>query len=178
MLHLVTAATVLVILLGGLPARDRLSFWIPDFDNIRDSIRAGLFSSLLTFAFIRSTQTNDNDLIDIAKTQKKRIGPELIGYARDLAERKGLDPDLVEAVILTESIQRPRWFHRLEFMKGAVFRKGTLGHSRLKKPSSNGRETGSSISSDQTQEHFFGDSIAIGIVIHDWDFEVVLPSAQ
>ena len=133
-LHLVTAAVVVAVLFGGLLARDSLSYWVPDFESIRDSIWAGLFSSLLTFAFIRSTQTRDNDLLNVVETQKKRIGPEMIDYARKSAERKGLDPDLVEAVILTESIQRPRWFRRLEFMKGIVFRKGTYGIMQVQSP--------------------------------------------
>ena len=133
-LHLLTAVTVVALLIGGLLIRDHLSYWIPDFESIRESIWAGLFSSLLAFAFIRSTQARDNDLIDVVKTQKKRIGTELIGYARDSAERKGLDPDLVETVILTESIQRPRWFRRLEFVKGVVFRKGTYGIMQVQSP--------------------------------------------
>lgn len=133
-LHLVTAAAVVAVLIGGVLLRAHLSYWIPDFESIRDSVWAGLVSSLLTFAFIRSTQTQDNDLIGIIDTQKKRIGPELIDYARESAQRKGLDPDLVETVILTESIQRPRWFRRLEFVKGIVFRKGTYGIMQVQSP--------------------------------------------
>ena len=59
--------------------------------------------------------------------QRQRVGPELIWYARQLARERNLDPDLVETTILTESIQRPRWFRRLERLKGIVFRKGTYG---------------------------------------------------
>ena len=58
----------------------------------------------------------------------------MIDYARESAAREGLDPDLVETVILIEAIQRPRWFRRLEFMKGIIFRKGTYGIMQVQSP--------------------------------------------
>ena len=126
-LHLATAAIVAACLTVGALIKTRLSDWIPDFESIRDAVWAGLIGSLLAFAFMRSTRVLEGTLADIVQDQRRRIGPALLEYARDLALHNGLDAELVETVILTESIERPRWFRRLERIKGIVFRRGTYG---------------------------------------------------
>lgn len=126
-LHLMTAVAVAACLIGTAMLREHLASWVPDFATIRDAIWAGLIASLLAFAFIRWTRASESNLAEVVMAQRQRVGPELIWYARQLAMERSLDPDLVETTILTESIQRPRWFRRLERLKGIVFRKGTYG---------------------------------------------------
>ena len=126
-LHLMTVMTVAACLIGAAMLREHLSSWVPDFESIRDAIWAGLIASMLAFAFMHWTRAPEQTLADVVRVQRQRVGPELIAYARGLARERNLDPDLVETTILTESIQRPRWFRRLERMKGIVFPKGTYG---------------------------------------------------
>lgn len=126
-LHLTTVVAVAACLIGTARLREHLSSWVPDFETIRDAIWAGLIASLLAFAFIRWTRASESNIADVVMAQRQRVGPELIWYARQLARERNLDPDLVETTILTESIQRPRWFRRLERLKGIVFRGGTYG---------------------------------------------------
>lgn len=126
-LHLTTVVAIAACLIGTAMLREHLSSWVPDFETIRDAIWAGLIASLLAFAFIRWTRASESNIADVVMAQRQRVGPELIWYARQLARERNLDPDLVETTILTESIQRPRWFRRLERLKGIVFRRGTYG---------------------------------------------------
>ena len=133
-LHLTTVVAVAACLIGTAMLREHYSSWVPDFEAIRDAIWAGLIASLLAFAFIHWTRASESSLADVVMAQRQRVGPELIWYARQLAMERNLDPDLVETTILTESIQRPRWFRRLERMKGIVFRKGTYGIMQVWSP--------------------------------------------
>ena len=122
-----TVMTVAACLIGAAMLREHLASLVPDFESIRDAIWAGLIASMLAFAFVHWTRAPERTLADIVRVQRQRVGPELIAYARGLALERNLDLDLVETTILTESIQRPRWFRRLERLKGIVFPKGTYG---------------------------------------------------
>ncbi|WP_419944902.1 hypothetical protein [Candidatus Poriferisodalis sp.] len=126
-LHLVTSAAVAACLAAAMLVGDRLSALVPDLESIRDEIWAALLGSMLTFAFIRSTRAPQRTLAEIVATQRRRIGPELLSYARRAAAENGLDADVVETVLLVESIQRPQWFRRLEGLKGILFRSGSYG---------------------------------------------------
>ncbi len=126
-LHLLTAVTVAACLVGAAVLGEHLSTWVPDFESIRDAVWAGLIASLLAFAFVHWTQAPERNLAEVVRVQRQRAGPELLWYARRSAMESGLDPNLVEAVILAESMQRPRWFRRLERLKGLIFPKGTYG---------------------------------------------------
>ena len=126
-LHLVTTTAVAACLATAMLVGDRLSALVPDLESIRDEIWAALLGSMLTFAFIRSTRAPQRTLAEIVATQRRRIGPELLSYARRAAAENGLDPNVVETVLLVESIQRPQWFRRLEWLKGILFRSGSYG---------------------------------------------------
>ena len=126
-LHGMTVMTVAACLVSAAMLGEHLSSWVPDFESIRDAIWAGLIASMLAFAFVHWTRAPERTLTDIVRVQRQRVGTELIAYARGLALERDLDPDLVETAILTESIQRPGWFRRLERMKGIVFPNGTYG---------------------------------------------------
>lgn len=126
-LHLVTTAAVAGCLVAATLLGDWISVLVPDLESIRNEIWAALLGSMLTFAFIRSTRAPQRTLADIIATQRQRIGPELLSYARRTAAENDLDAKIVETVLLVESIQRPQWFRRLEWLKGILFRSGSYG---------------------------------------------------
>ena len=126
-LHLGTAAAIAACLAGSALVSGELSFLVPDLESIRNEIWAALFGSMLAFAFIRSTRAPQRTLVDIIAATRSRIGPELLNYAWLSAHERGLDTRVVETVLIVEAIQRPRWFRRLEWLKGVVFRRGSYG---------------------------------------------------
>ena len=132
LLHLVTATAIAACLAAAAQVGGELAFLVPDLESIRNEIWAALLGSMLTFAFIRSTRAPQRTLADIVQTQRRRIGPELLDYARRCASEQGLDPDLVETVLLVESIQRPGWFRRMEWAKGLLLRRGSYGIMQVK----------------------------------------------
>ena len=126
-LHLGTAAAIAVCLAGSALVSGELSFLVPDLESIRNEIWAALFGSMLAFAFIRSTRAPQRTLVEVIAATRRRIGPELLNYAWLSALERGLDTRVVETVLLVEAIQRPKWFRRLEWLKGLVFRTGSYG---------------------------------------------------
>lgn len=126
-LHLATAAAVAACLAGSALLSSELSFLIPDLESIRNEIWAALFGSMLAFAFIRSTRAPQRTLSEVIATTRRRIGPELLNYAWHRAYERELDARVVETVLLVEAIQRPKWFRRLELLKGLLFRRGSYG---------------------------------------------------
>lgn len=102
LLHLVFAATVAGCLWGAALLQGHLSTVVPDVGAVRDGLWTGLVASLLAFGFLHWTRTPERALSDVVSEQRKRVGPELISFARFSAFERGLDPDFVEAVILAE----------------------------------------------------------------------------
>lgn len=126
-LHLATASAIAVCLAGSTLVSGELSLLVPDLESIRDGIWAALFGSMLAFAFIRSTRAPQRTLDEVIAATRRRINPELLNYAWHSAHERGLDTGVVETVLLVEAIQRPKWFRRLEWLKGRLFRRGSYG---------------------------------------------------
>ena len=135
MLHLVSAAAIAVTCVAAalLTATD-LAVLVPDYDSIKNELWAAALASVLTFAFFRAIQAPQRTLAELIKSQRQRISPQLFEYARAMADHWGLDYHAVETVILTESIQRPKWYRLGERIKGLVFRKGTYGIMQVQSP--------------------------------------------
>ena len=125
--HLVSVLVVFAALAGPAYFGDRASALAPDLAEVRNGIWAGLIGSALTFTLIRMMRAPERTVQGLIVAQRQRIGDELRWHLRDQAEASGLDPDLMEAVMIAEALQRPRWFRVLERIKGLVFRKGTYG---------------------------------------------------
>ncbi|MCL3791029.1 hypothetical protein H6X68_00130 [Actinomyces sp. 186855] len=66
---------------------------------------------------MRSDNTSDKDLVDIAK---KNMGVDVWEYARKSSERAGIPSYVILAIMTTESLQRPRWTRRLENIAAAL----------------------------------------------------------
>ena len=133
-LHLMSAAAVGLCLVGAALLRQHLSALVPDVEAVRDGLWTGLVASLLAVGFTHWTRAPERTLSGVVRAQRERVGPELVWHARSLAQDDGLDADLVEAVILAESMQRPRWFRRLERVKGIVLPRGTYGIMQVRAP--------------------------------------------
>ena len=72
-LHLVTAATVGLCLLGAALLRQHLTALIPDFEGVRDGLWTGLIASLLAFGFLHWTRAPERTLADIVFAQRQRV---------------------------------------------------------------------------------------------------------
>lgn len=85
-------------------------------------------------AFISRSTAIRRTVYDALEQSRREVGGGLLRYARETATRYDSDPLLVEAILLTENLQRPGWFRRLEKIKGKVFPAGTYGPMQVWSP--------------------------------------------
>ena len=82
---------------------------------------------VLVAAFIVRTMSSHKSIYDLVERSRRELGDELVTFARKVAAEYSTDPTLVEAILLTENLQRPRWFRMLEKLKGRISPSGTYG---------------------------------------------------
>lgn len=126
-LHYVSIMTSLFCTSIPIPLSDSLSVAIPDLEQVVASLWTALFVIIVGILFVHVSRKNIYTLDEIVERQHSKIGRETLVYAESKALEAGLDWDLVRAVMLAESLQRPLWFRKLERLKGQIWRKGTYG---------------------------------------------------
>ncbi|MFY1702646.1 hypothetical protein ACN28G_13020 [Micromonospora sp. WMMA1923] len=92
------------------------------------------FKAIWTAAFVAVVAVialRDNskyhDTEEIVTRSRREVGDELLAIGRQAAAEFSADATLVEAIILTENLERPRWFRGLERLKGKFFSSGSYG---------------------------------------------------
>ncbi|MGH8926498.1 MAG: hypothetical protein ACRDWA_18020, partial [Acidimicrobiia bacterium] len=87
---------------------------VPGPDELRSDLWTALLAAILGAAFVKATSSRGVDVPALVDYAKLQVGPELLSYARNRALEVSTDPDLVEAILLVESLQRPKWLRGLE----------------------------------------------------------------
>lgn len=126
-IHYISALVCLICVLAPIPIRQRLIPIIPELEALVIPLWTALFVIIIGLLFVQATSNRVYSLGIMIAKQYERIGYELIAYAQKKAEASGLNRELVQAVMIAESLQRPTWFRRLEKLKGRVWREGTYG---------------------------------------------------
>lgn len=111
--------------LGGL-GPGRLTFVVPPIDEYFKSLWGTILVAILAAIVIAKTRVQ-LDVGRLVNRSRKEVGLRLRALARSEATRVGADADLVEAILLTENLQRPKWFRQLERVKGSLFPRGSYG---------------------------------------------------
>lgn len=115
-------AVVLAVIL-----RKSLEPFVPDVQTIIPEIWGALFVGIFATMFYIVTSNRIVYSNNIVAKQQEKIGQSLLNYARLEAKKAQCDPILLEAIMIAESIQRPKWFRRLERIMGLIYRRGTYG---------------------------------------------------
>lgn len=95
---------------------------VPPVDDVRSDLWTALFAAAVAAAFVKRTSSVHLSESDLLMKARARVRPELLEFARSTAVEKGSDPRLLEAFLLVENMQRPRWFRRFEYALGALER--------------------------------------------------------
>jgi hypothetical protein len=119
------AGVILIAYVAGL-GPGRFTFVVPPVDEFFKSLWGTVFVAMVAAIVISKTNVQF-DIARLITRSRKEVGAKLITLARDEAKRVGASPDLAEAVLLTENLQRPRWFRTLERVKGRIFPRGSYG---------------------------------------------------
>lgn len=131
LLALMHSAVILAIAgvsLAGALSADSFASIVPELDAVSSDLWTGLIAGVIGAYAVRVTQKGFIDTERIFLESRRAIPHHLWELARDVAQRHEADPRLVRAVMLTENLQRPRWFRRLE----------RIGARMLKRPASLG----------------------------------------
>ncbi|MEG3636699.1 hypothetical protein [Micromonospora palythoicola] len=99
---------------------------VPPIDEFFKSLWTTIFVALLAVVVLRISR-DTSSAAALVERSRQELGADLIKFARDEATRAGTDPVLVEGILLTENLQRPRWIRRLERWKGLLQPEGTYG---------------------------------------------------
>lgn len=99
---------------------------VPPVDEFFKSLWTTAFIAVLAAIVIARTKVQV-DIGRLVKRSRREVGADLVQFARSEAGKSGVDPDIAEAILLTENLQRPGWFRYLERIKGRFFPHGTYG---------------------------------------------------
>jgi len=129
-------AVAVVVVLGGLlalPTHRFIAAAVPKPAELPAAAWTGLFAAVLAVSARRLVGSSTNQDRDLDRGRSD-VGEDLLRYARQAAARQDCDADVVEAILTVEGLQRPRWFRRLERLKGRVVAAGTYGVGQVSSP--------------------------------------------
>lgn len=127
LMQITSTAWTTVVALVAYVTRNRASAIIPDPNSFVEAAWSAVFVAIAIKTYgtaMQSRTTTNTDLINTAKTN---MGVEVWKYARRSAEEKDIPAYLVHAIMVTESLQRPKWTRKLENIAATI----TPGSYRL-----------------------------------------------
>lgn len=126
-LHTMVFFALILAVVSAVLLRKLLEPFVPDVQTIIPEVWGAIFVGILATMFYVATSNRIGYSNNIVAKQREKIGQSLLNYARLEAKKAQCDPILLEAIMIAESIQRPKWFRRLERIMGLIYRRGTYG---------------------------------------------------
>lgn len=125
-LHLIS---IVLVVVGAAVAR---ALWpnfralMPDSEELLQAFWTTLLIGMGAVLLKRVSQysTQAPDAFQLAR---KDLGVELENKAYELCEEYEVSSHFILSILLTECLNRPRWFRRLEHIKGRIYGPGTYG---------------------------------------------------
>jgi hypothetical protein len=99
---------------------------VPPVDEFFKSLWSTLFVAILAVFAIKS-RGDTSSAHGLVTKSRHEVGQRMIDLCRRKAEESGVDPAILEGVLLTENLQRPSWVRQLERWKGRISPAGTYG---------------------------------------------------
>lgn len=121
----ISACVLVAATLGGL-GPGRFGFLVPPIEEFFKSLWGTVFVAIIAAIVIAKTNVQFN-VGRLVRRSRREVGPELLELVRREAREAGVDATLAEAVLLTENLQRPKWFRTFERMKGTSFLVDPMG---------------------------------------------------
>lgn len=136
LLALQTAAALMlaVVGFGAVLARGRLATLVPGVDEVVAGLWTAVAAGVLGAYLIAIANARQDSSLSQEAASRARIPSELWRVAKEEALRNDGDQYLVQAIMVAENLQRPRWFRKLERAKGLVWKAGTYGIMQVESP--------------------------------------------
>lgn len=129
--HCGAAAAVVTVVILATGLRTSLEPLIPPTRDILIALWAGLFATLFAAAARASLRPQQLDRREIIDQLKDDIGKANWDYTAVVAGPNLKFCNLLRAILLAEAQQRPRWFRKLERVKGLFYGPGTYGVAQI-----------------------------------------------
>lgn len=132
--HLTAALVVILAVLFATALRKPLEGFIPPTKDLLIALWAGLFAGI--FAATARTLLSAPKLskVEIIEQLRADAGSDTWNYISEVSNTDSELRDLLRALVLAEVQQRPRWFRRLERVKGIFYGPGTYGVAQVSSP--------------------------------------------
>lgn len=135
---------------------------VPPIDEFFKSLWTTILLALIAVALIKYYRHETSTEVLVRRSQAE-VGRHLLDFARETAHRHGTDPWLVDAILLTENLERPRWVRRVERAKAIVSPKGSYGIMQV--------QAERPISDEESIEHAVRDHLAGRLIERDgWGY--------
>jgi cell shape-determining protein MreD len=108
----ISVCVLIAATLGGL-GPGRFGFLVPPIEEFFRSLWGTVFVAILAAIVIAKTNVQFN-VSRLVRRSRREVGPELLELVRKEAREAGVDATLAETVVLTENLQRPKWFRSFE----------------------------------------------------------------
>lgn len=129
--HLAAAIAVGLSVLIATALRQLLGGFIPPTKDLLIAVWAGLFAGVFAVTARAVLSPSKLSSAEIIKQLRTDIREDNWDYISKVPLRDDEVRELLRAVILAEVQQRPRWFRRLERLKGVVWGPGTYGVAQV-----------------------------------------------
>ena len=100
---------------------------IPRPEDISVAIWTGLAAGVLGAWLVGTTRVHNRPVEALFRRSQRSIPENLLALAQQKCAEYGTDWQIVEAVILVENLQRPKWVRNLERLKSLVHHPGSYG---------------------------------------------------
>lgn len=111
--------------------RNRLESFIPPTKDLLIALWAGIFAAVFATAARSILSPIKLNIAETVEQLRDDIGDENWNDISEATKNHSEMSDLLRAIILAEVQQRPRWFRKLERMKGIVRQPGTYGVAQV-----------------------------------------------
>jgi len=113
-MHACLSLLLIAVAMLAEPLRNRLATLVPVLDQVAGEIWGAILAATLATSLVRNTGHKQVDVAELISGQTRRIDAELLEFGEAKAIRNEFDPQLFRAILLTENLQRPKWFRFLE----------------------------------------------------------------
>ncbi len=126
LIRAVVFAGVIVVALAAAVTRDVLAAFVPPIPDLVAAFWTAIFAGI-TGAFLVRISRGALGEYGLVTRSLSELPPRLLDLASQIAKETAADDILVQAVMVVENVQRPKWFRTIERLKSRVVRRGTYG---------------------------------------------------
>jgi hypothetical protein len=126
-LRLATIGGIFLVSLLAYVSRVKLESLVPSVHDVTTTLWTAAIAGIGGAYVLQVSRGRTSDAAKLAHRSAETISRRLWELAGILAAEHNVDASLVRGIMIAENLQRPRWFRKLEWVKGQIFTQGTYG---------------------------------------------------